>query len=638
MMPFMHAWLILLAASLSSAMAEPSLSLAQRRSEAYRRAAENVAPSLVQIERTGIRGSAGVDTAAATTGTGLVVAEDGWIITSDFWLRDAPEGIVVTLPDGDRLSAQRVGTDHLHQLALLKVNRSGLPLPTIAPRSQIRSGQTALALGRTWGHDRLAISAGIVSATDRMAGKAIQTDAKISPSNYGGALIDLEGRVLGLITPVRGDLTAVPATATLYDSGIGFAIPLVDIRERLPLLKQGNILPGLAGISFRERESVLGSTRLGRLAWRGPAARAGLREGDRIVDIDGRTVARRLEVQEYIARRQAGDSVALTVERQEGRRTFTLDLVAQLPTYRWPILGVDATESKNGLLIDSVLSGSPAAQAGLTEGALIKKINDQAVTKRAELRRFVDERDATQALRVQWQLNGNLRVARITPVPFPPNRVPATDLPSKDVRFKTAEKRLAKDLTYWTLTPDGRGADEPLGLALTFVGPKTPQRATLASRWSRACTRRGWLLCAVETGKKLEDGRSPAWQNAARVLDDVQRHFPIDPERIVVHGAGGAVPMAYQFALARSKQVHGLLLIGAGPIPLPMPAPATRLALAFLLAEKDPRRDAIRTSLRALRENGYPVYVDPQTLVTDGYPSATTIENVLAWYGLLGYL
>ena len=109
----------------------------------------------------------------------------------------------MTLPSGSRAAAQIVARDHSRMLVLLKVNTSEkLTVPAAAPRGEMTVGQWAIAVGRTYEQPQPNVSVGVLSATNRIWSTAIQTDAKISPANYGGPLIDIQGRVLGVLVPL----------------------------------------------------------------------------------------------------------------------------------------------------------------------------------------------------------------------------------------------------------------------------------------------------------------------------------------------------------------------------------------------------------------------------------------------------
>ena len=140
-------------------------------------------------------------------------------------------------------------------LLKIEVDRP-LPTPEIAPEAEMRVGQWCIGVGRTFQPDRPNMSVGILSATGRVWGKALQTDAAVSPNNYGGPLVDIRGRVLGVIVPLSPQSADEIAGYEWYDSGIGFAVPAEHIRKTLlPRLKKGHDLyPGLAGFTLKSRD------------------------------------------------------------------------------------------------------------------------------------------------------------------------------------------------------------------------------------------------------------------------------------------------------------------------------------------------------------------------------------------------
>ena len=221
--------LIAVIALLSWAIASAQDDLSSQEEQAIRSAVDKIAPSVVKIETIG--GLERVGRVLVSTGptTGLVVAEDGYVISSAFNFIQQPSSILVTLPSGARAAAQIVARDHSRMLVLLKVNTAEkLTVPTAVPRTEMRVGQWGIAVGRTYDQKEPNISVGVVSAINRIWSTAIQTDAKISPANYGGPLIDIQGRVLGVLVPLSPQKQGGEvAGAEWYDSGIGFAVPLV---------------------------------------------------------------------------------------------------------------------------------------------------------------------------------------------------------------------------------------------------------------------------------------------------------------------------------------------------------------------------------------------------------------------------
>ena len=197
-----------------------------RLSRVFRAAADRVRPSMVTIEtrggvRSGKKQSRGIFSRLGDgRTTGLVIASDGLILTSSYNLVDRPTTIIATTATGSQHVAKIIGDDPNHMVTVLKI-RSSRPLPTppIAKPGSVKVGQWAIAMGTN------TMSPGIVSATQRINGTAIQTDANINPGNYGGPLLNIDGEVLGLCVPLarKQDPTA---GVDLYDSGVGFAIPI----------------------------------------------------------------------------------------------------------------------------------------------------------------------------------------------------------------------------------------------------------------------------------------------------------------------------------------------------------------------------------------------------------------------------
>jgi serine protease Do len=267
--------------------------------------------------------------------TGLIWSSDGYILTSSFnFVRD-PVVTTVTLADGRRYVARLVARDRPARLALLKIDANGLPTPPWVEADRLRVGQWALAAG--WGYDSAepAVSVGIVSALRRMDGRAVQTDAKISPANYGGPLFDVEGRVMGICVPM-GPGEDELAGVEWYDSGIGFAVRVEHLYDRVPRLVQGEELRrGLLGVNLDIAESVVGEDEGASVAGlrilgqpRGPAAAAGLLENDVITHIDGEPTARIADFRRAIARKAAGDLIEVGYQRGDQAASVTLRLAA----------------------------------------------------------------------------------------------------------------------------------------------------------------------------------------------------------------------------------------------------------------------------------------------------------------------
>lgn len=300
---------------------------------AFRAALERVAASVVRIETVG--GAERIDGVSFGAGptAGLVVDANGYIISSVFNFLHQPDSILVQLPDGARKPAQLLATDHNRKLVLLKIDIDRpLPTPEMAASETVRVGQWAIAVGRTFNGKGPNASVGIVSALNRVWGRAIQTDAAVSPANYGGPLVDIHGRVLGVLAPLSPEPGDAAGAVAWYDSGIGFAVPTNEILRVLPRLRQGeDIHTGRLGIGLAPGDASTAEPIVATCHPGSPAAKAGLEPGDRIVAIDGRVMSRAAEVKQALGPRDAGETIAVTIQRNGKRHEHKITLVAELP-------------------------------------------------------------------------------------------------------------------------------------------------------------------------------------------------------------------------------------------------------------------------------------------------------------------
>lgn len=292
--------------------------------EEYRTATAGIAPLLVRIETIGGRAVRDKLLAAEGATTGLLVDGSGLIVTSALHFLHEPSSILVRFSVGPRLPAVKVATDFNRMLTLLKVEQTDQIPESLrnirlrpAPPSERRLGQTVIAVGWTLSETEPNITVGILSGTDRIWGKAIQTDAAVGPNNYGGPLIDRHGGILGLLVPLSMTSNRVVAGYEMYDGGVGMAIPLTDVLEQvLP-----NLLPGKdretgeTGLSFHENTIFIGLPRLARVLDDSPAAKAGLLAGDLILALDGRPVKTAMDVVKHFKLRYAGETVHITIRR-----------------------------------------------------------------------------------------------------------------------------------------------------------------------------------------------------------------------------------------------------------------------------------------------------------------------------------
>jgi serine protease Do len=243
----------------------------------------------------------------------VIVTPDGYILTNNHVAGPASE-IRVRLYDGREFKARRIGVDLETDLALVKIDAQNLPYATLGDSSKLEQGEWVIALGSPFGLDQT-MTAGIVSATGRQFGGTydnyIQTDASINPGNSGGPLINMNGEVIGINTMIY--------SRSGGSEGIGFSVPsniAKKIKEQL--LRNGRVSRGYLAVSLQDSQTAEGGATVADVTKGGPASRAGLRNGDRIVEFDGKPVKSTKQLTEFIADTPAGAAIKLKYVR-DGR-------------------------------------------------------------------------------------------------------------------------------------------------------------------------------------------------------------------------------------------------------------------------------------------------------------------------------
>jgi putative serine protease PepD len=298
--------------------------------------AQRVLPSVVSISARGARGGG--------TGTGFVIDSTGFILTNNHVIADAAADggrIEVQLNDGTTLAATIVGRDSAYDLAVLKVDRTGLTALTFGNSDQVAVGDAVIAIGSPLGLSGT-VTLGIVSAKDRAvtAGEdagdnsyinAIQTDAAINPGNSGGPLVNSAGAVIGVNSAIATLGTSFLSSQS-GSIGLGFAIPINQARKTAEqLIKTGKATYPVVGISvdmqYAGDGAEIADTRYA-IVPGCPASRAGLRAGDLITKFDGRTITTPEELIVAIRSKNVGDKVEIEYIRAEKTLKATLTLTA----------------------------------------------------------------------------------------------------------------------------------------------------------------------------------------------------------------------------------------------------------------------------------------------------------------------
>jgi S1-C subfamily serine protease len=382
--------------------------------KAIKAAVKAVAPCVVQIETSGgteiiTLGGGGGRGAGPITPTvrkgigptsGLIVSPDGYIISSAFNFANKPTSIIIAVAGHkERYVAKVVATDTTRMLTLLKIEPRdeqgqpvSLPVPVAAPKAELKIGQTAIAVGRTLaGNVDLSpsVSVGIISALNRIWGKAIQTDAKVSPTNYGGPLIDLQGRVQGVLVPASPRAEGETAGLEWYDSGIGFAIPLEDINKTLSRLKEGKDLKrGVIGVNLQQGDEHATPADVVGVQPGSAAEKAGIKVGDRIVEVDGKPVTNQTQLRHLLGTLYEGDTITVKVMRdKEEVKIDKLVLGSAVSAFAQPFLGILPLrdDPEPGVEVRFVYPNSPADQAKIKAGDRILRVARKAAAGPAPL-------------------------------------------------------------------------------------------------------------------------------------------------------------------------------------------------------------------------------------------------------------
>jgi serine protease Do len=357
-------------------------------------------------------------------GSGVLISPDGYIVTNNHVVDGAVQ-MKVTLNDRRVLNAKLVGADKLTDLAVIKIDAHDLPSLPWGNSATLRPGETVLAFGSPFGYFQNSVTRGIVSAVNRQnpysddarkPGGFIQTDAAINPGNSGGALVNAHGELIGINTFIISNSGSF--------AGAGFAIPAqIAMATTEQLIKTGTVHHGYLGISmndvtpanasFFNLKEATGAI-VAQVTPDSPAAKAGLKNGDVITQLNGHTIIDGSALQVAVSQEQPGKTVALGVLRNGQSLTLTLNLT--LGEYQKP--GAEIADNSNaghqgntgklglavvdldgknadldhdaraqlnvpsdvkGAAIAQVRPGSPAEDAGLQPGDVVLEVNRKPV-------------------------------------------------------------------------------------------------------------------------------------------------------------------------------------------------------------------------------------------------------------------
>jgi len=345
-------------------------------------------------------------------GSGVIISPDGYIVTNNHVVHGATTVDVILNDKREFDGAKVVGSDPNTDLAVVKINATGLPSAAFGDSSLLKPGQSVLAIGDPLGMD-FSVTRGIVSATGRSRtqdgsnayGSFIQTDAPINHGNSGGPLVDAQGDVIGINTEM---LSTSGASA-----GIGFAIPS-DVVQPIAesLMKNGKVVRGYLGIDVTDLqaaiaesldESGLHGALVNQVNGGSPAQAAGIQPYDVVTAFNGHKVSNGTELQTLSGAAAPGSVAKLELVRdgkpmtisvtlgdyaKQGSAAADADETGSGSSDATPKLGVSVAPSDNGsgVVVQSVAPGSPAQMAGIAQGDVIKQVNRKSISTPEQMR------------------------------------------------------------------------------------------------------------------------------------------------------------------------------------------------------------------------------------------------------------
>ena len=310
-----------------------STSTIERAPDSVAGIAQRVLPSVVSINTTTVNGGG--------SGSGFVIDSSGYILTNNHVISDAVLSggkIQVSLNDGSTYSGKVIGRDASFDLAVLKIEATGLKALQFGDSDKIAVGDAVIAIGSPLGLSGT-VTTGIISAKDRAVTtgdsatessfiNALQTDAAINPGNSGGPLVDATGAVIG----INSAIASLGSSWQAGSIGLGFAIPINQGRKIADqLIKYGVATYPIVGISLDSNYTGVGAqiSKSGNGILPGsPAQKAGLKGGDIIIEIDGKKINTPEELVVSVRSKNVGDRVTLVFMRDGAKKSVTLDLIA----------------------------------------------------------------------------------------------------------------------------------------------------------------------------------------------------------------------------------------------------------------------------------------------------------------------
>ena len=372
----------------------------------------------------GPRGAPQPEEVPRGVGSGFIISQDGFILTNHHVVDGADE-ILVTLADKREFKARLIGSDRRTDVALVKINVTGLPSLRFGDPNKLRVGEWVLAIGSPFGLENT-VTAGIVSAKGRDTGDYlpfIQTDVAVNPGNSGGPLLNMRGEVVGINSQIY--------SRTGGFMGISFAIPIDEANRVAEQLRtQGRVTRGRIGVGIgevtKEVAEALGLSKTSGALVRsvesgGPAEKAGLEPGDILLRFDGKVIDKSSDLPRIVGNTKPGARVTAQVWRKGGMKELTVsvgemepDRVAKAAGKPGPpapsvaanwigLAVVDLTEArrtelkiKAGVLVE--VADGAAARAGIRQGDVLISVNNTDITSAKQFGDVVNKLDKTKPL------------------------------------------------------------------------------------------------------------------------------------------------------------------------------------------------------------------------------------------------
>lgn len=357
-------------------------------------------------------------------GSGVIVSSDGYILTNNHVV-DGASQVRIVLADKREFEAKVIGKDAKSDLAVLKINETGLPAMTLGDSSKVEVGDLALAIGNPFNIGQT-VTMGIISALGRRLDNDqyenfIQTDAAVNPGNSGGALVNTRGELIGINTAILSESGG--------NQGIGFAIPSNMARTVMNAIKEhGQVTRGYFGVGIQDLNSALAKSfgssdtkgaLISSVEENSPAATAGIQRGDVVREVNGERVDDTASLKLKVGEMSPGSTASIKVLRNGVEKTLSVH-VGTLPGTKTASAGSNDAPSLDsnlsgklgvslqdltpqtakqmnmlpgttGVVVTQVLPDSPAANAGIRQGDVVEEINHQAVKSASELKEALNK-------------------------------------------------------------------------------------------------------------------------------------------------------------------------------------------------------------------------------------------------------